>query len=198
MEKLEIAPGIVVYKNVLLESESLIPEIENCIENNLISISKSSIISGEYNGVDTRIRNTDTFGISYLNGINEDFHSPQDSLFKTLNNYFYEAFTPCENDYKSMFGVSTNWHDDWSFLKYGAGQFFSNHVDDGEVHHRRISTVYYMNEDYEGGEIQFPRFNIYYKPKAHDLLMFPSNYVYNHSVTEVTEGTRYAVVSWLR
>ena len=198
MEKVEIAPGIVVYKNILPESKLLIDEIENCIQENIVSLAKSSVIAGDYSGVDTKIRNTDTIGISYLNGVNEDYYSPQDSFFKTLNNYFYEAFTSCENDYKNMFGITTEWHDDWSLLKYGVGQFFSNHIDDGKVHHRRVSTVYYMNEDYQGGEIQFPRFNISYKPKAHELLIFPSNYVYNHSVNEVTEGSRYAVVSWLR
>jgi predicted 2-oxoglutarate/Fe(II)-dependent dioxygenase YbiX len=55
-----------------------------------------------------------------------------------------------------------------------------------------------MNDNYTGGEISFPRFGITYKPKANELLMFPSNYVYNHSVAEVTAGNRYAVVTWGR
>jgi predicted 2-oxoglutarate/Fe(II)-dependent dioxygenase YbiX len=55
-----------------------------------------------------------------------------------------------------------------------------------------------MNDNYSGGEINFPRFGISYKPAANEILMFPSTYVYNHSVSEVTEGTRYAVVSWMK
>jgi predicted 2-oxoglutarate/Fe(II)-dependent dioxygenase YbiX len=61
-----------------------------------------------------------------------------------------------------------------------------------------MSTVYYFNDDYTGGEVIFPRFDIKYKPVANELLVFPSTYVYNHSVVPVVEGTRYAVVSWLR
>ena len=61
-----------------------------------------------------------------------------------------------------------------------------------------MSWVYYINDDYTGGEIVFPRFGITYKPAKDELLIFPSTYVYNHSVLPVIEGTRYAVVSWLR
>jgi predicted 2-oxoglutarate/Fe(II)-dependent dioxygenase YbiX len=61
-----------------------------------------------------------------------------------------------------------------------------------------MSTIFYMNDDYEGGEIEFPRFNVSHKPEKNELIIFPSTYVYNHSVLPVTSGTRYAVVSWLR
>ena len=55
-----------------------------------------------------------------------------------------------------------------------------------------------MNDNYTGGEINFPRFGITFKPKANQMIVFPSNYVYNHSVSPVIEGSRYAVVGWLR
>jgi predicted 2-oxoglutarate/Fe(II)-dependent dioxygenase YbiX len=61
-----------------------------------------------------------------------------------------------------------------------------------------MSTVYYLNDNYTGGEINFPRFNVTFKPKANQMIIFPSTYVYNHSVSPVIEGQRYAVVSWLR
>jgi predicted 2-oxoglutarate/Fe(II)-dependent dioxygenase YbiX len=61
-----------------------------------------------------------------------------------------------------------------------------------------MSWVYYINDDYTGGEISFPRFNLTYKPVANEFIVFPSNYIYNHSVLPVIEGTRYAVVSWLK
>jgi predicted 2-oxoglutarate/Fe(II)-dependent dioxygenase YbiX len=97
-----------------------------------------------------------------------------------------------------MFGCQTTWHDQYGILKYGVGQKFTNHIDDHINHHRRISTTFYLNENYEGGEIIFPRFNVKYKPKKNELLVFPSTFVYNHSVSPVLEGERYAVVSWMR
>jgi Rps23 Pro-64 3,4-dihydroxylase Tpa1-like proline 4-hydroxylase len=55
-----------------------------------------------------------------------------------------------------------------------------------------------MNDNYIGGEIKFPRFNVTHKPKANELLIFPSGYTYNHSVLPVESGTRYAIVGWLK
>ena len=77
-------------------------------------------------------------------------------------------------------------------------EFFSNHIDDHKDYPRRVSTVYYLNDNYTGGEINFPRFGITFKPKANQMIVFPSNFMYNHSVSPVIEGNRYAVVSWLR
>jgi predicted 2-oxoglutarate/Fe(II)-dependent dioxygenase YbiX len=55
---------------------------------------------------------------------------------------------------------------------------------------------FYLNDDYEGGEIEFPRFGLQVKPEPNQMIMFPSNYVYNHVVNPVTSGTRYAIVAW--
>jgi predicted 2-oxoglutarate/Fe(II)-dependent dioxygenase YbiX len=108
------------------------------------------------------------------------------------------GFKDLELDYKKEYNIGTEWHDSYGILKYGPGQKVVNHIDDNHKYHRRISTVYYLNDNYSGGEITFPRFDITYKPVANEFLIFPSNYVYNHSVIPVTEGIRYSVVSWLR
>jgi predicted 2-oxoglutarate/Fe(II)-dependent dioxygenase YbiX len=52
-------------------------------------------------------------------------------------------------------------------------------------------SIIYLNEDYEGGEICFPKYNIHIKPKAGTLIFFPSTNMYAHGVTEVISGTRY-------
>jgi predicted 2-oxoglutarate/Fe(II)-dependent dioxygenase YbiX len=57
--------------------------------------------------------------------------------------------------------------------------------------------VYYLNDDYTGGEINFSILGIKIKPVKNQLIIFPSNYIYRHSVEEVTKGTRYSVVTWL-
>ena len=51
-----------------------------------------------------------------------------------------------------------------------------------------------LNEDYEGSEFHCRDKEI--KLKTGDILMFPSNFMYPHEVTECTKGTRYSFVSW--
>jgi predicted 2-oxoglutarate/Fe(II)-dependent dioxygenase YbiX len=61
---------------------------------------------------------------------------------------------------------------------------------------RTWSGIYYINDDYEGGEIYFPELDWNFKPKADTLLMFPSTSRYIHGVNKVTKGTRYTVACW--
>ena len=200
MIKEEIAPGIVVYSNVIPDSERLYVDIEE----GAISAKISWVAAGvkEYSDakVNTKTRDTSTIGVNYLGNVKDVslVNNVKELFFTNLNNMFFENFDPIEKDYMVTYGIFSEWHDSYGILKYGEGQQFTNHIDDHPSYHRRVSTVYYLNNNYTGGEINFPRFNITFKPKANQMIVFPSTYVYNHSVSPVTEGERYAVVSWMR
>jgi predicted 2-oxoglutarate/Fe(II)-dependent dioxygenase YbiX len=198
MLKEEIAPGIVVYSNVIPNSENLASDIEEGIVSSGKEWIPASVKEGDNSKVNTNTRDTSTLGISYSGKILDDFTNFPSAFNSTLNNMFFENFDKIEKDYQASFGIYTTWHDSYGILKYGVGQKFTNHIDDHPDYHRRISTVYYINDNYSGGEIIFPRFNITFKPKANQMIIFPSTYVYNHSVSPVLEGTRYAVVSWMK
>ena len=57
-------------------------------------------------------------------------------------------------------------------------------------------SLFYLNDDYEGGEIEFRHSGIKFKPKAGSVLFFPSNFLYVHEVYPVTKGPRYALPNW--
>ena len=54
-----------------------------------------------------------------------------------------------------------------------------------------IAGLFYLNDDYEGGELYFPEQGIQFKPKAGSAYFFPGDMNYIHGVTEVTSGIRY-------
>ena len=56
-----------------------------------------------------------------------------------------------------------------------------------------LSGLFYLNEDYEGGELYFPLQNIQFKPKAGGAYFFPGDKNFIHGVTEVTSGIRYVI-----
>ena len=199
MIKEEIAPGIIVYSDVIPNSETLYKDIEEGMISAGIQWQGASVKEADDVKINTMTRNTQTIGVTYRGQIEDSSNVPINEAFEiNLNNLFLENFGPVERDYMSNYGVPCEWHDTYGILKYGAGQFFSNHIDDHKDYPRRVSTVYYLNDNYTGGEINFPRFGITFKPKANQMIVFPSNYMYNHSVSPVIEGERYAVVSWLR
>lgn len=199
MIKEEIAPGVVVYSNVIPNSQDLCKDIEEGMDSAKLKWGKAGVASGSSDTVDYKTRDTDSIGIPYKGGIEEVISdSASKTFFINLNNLFFKHFDLIEKDYMQTYLIGSDWHDTYGILRYGPGQQFTNHIDDSPKYHRRISTIYYLNDNYIGGEINFPRFNITFKPKANQMLIFPSTYVYNHSVSPVIDGTRYAVVSWLR
>lgn len=54
-----------------------------------------------------------------------------------------------------------------------------------------IAGLFYINDDYEGGELYFPEQGIQFKPKAGAAYFFPGDRNYIHGVTEITSGTRF-------
>ena len=199
MNKKEIAPGIVIYSDVIPDSENLYKDIEEGMASVGFAWNEAAVKENSDPMVNKKTRDTSTFGIPYKGKIEEvAVLSLGDAFLNNVNNLFFEHFDPIEKDYMADYGIFTEWHDSYGILKYGEGQQFTNHIDDHPTYHRRISTVYYLNENYTGGEINFPRFGVTLKPKANQMIVFPSTYVYNHSVSPVTSGERYAVVSWMR
>lgn len=54
-----------------------------------------------------------------------------------------------------------------------------------------LGTVFYFNDDYEGGELFFPKQDLVFKPKARAVYFFPGDKNFIHGVNRVSEGTRY-------
>jgi hypothetical protein len=56
-----------------------------------------------------------------------------------------------------------------------------------------IAGLFYINDDYEGGELYFPDQGIEFKPKAGAAYFFPGDMNYTHGVREIRSGIRYTV-----
>ena len=199
MIKEEIAPGIVVYSDVIPNSQNLYNDIEEGMQAAGISWGQARVKEQDADHVNPNARDTSIIGVPYNSEILDLETNDVAELFnRNISNLFFTHFDQIEKDYVGMFSTDVEWHDTYGILKYGKGQQFTNHIDDCIAFPRRVSTVYYLNDNYTGGEINFPRFGVTFKPKANQMIVFPSTFVYNHSVSPVIEGERYAVVSWLR
>lgn len=54
-----------------------------------------------------------------------------------------------------------------------------------------IASLFYINDDYSGGELYFPNQGIQFKPKRGAAYFFPGDMNYVHGVTEVRDSLRY-------
>jgi hypothetical protein len=108
----------------------------------------------------------------------------------------YNALKLCVDDYARYWGINVVYYEAFNFVKYeGVGQQFRIHADHGPAYNTTVSVVIYLNDDYEGGELFFPRLdNLVYKPKFGDIAIFPSNYIYEHASMDMVNGTKYCIV----
>jgi Rps23 Pro-64 3,4-dihydroxylase Tpa1-like proline 4-hydroxylase len=91
------------------------------------------------------------------------------------------------------------------FLYYKTGGKYDIHNDsedwvDGKLNRvceRDVTILLYLNDDYEGGELELPDWGCTFKPKAGTLIAFPSYIEFRHRVHPVTKGKRYTLVSWI-
>jgi len=96
-------------------------------------------------------------------------------------------------------------------LHYGTGGHYIAHVDaetlfkddDGlelweKTLDRDLSVVYFLNDDFVGGELVFSEIELVIKPQAGTLVCFPSDHHYIHGVNPVTAGHRHTLVTWMR
>ena len=110
----------------------------------------------------------------------------------------YDRQFPAVQDYCQTFSITDlKYWEAFNFIKYKEGQHFSYHHDHGFSYNCTVSLVQYLNDDYEGGELDFNTWGYTYKPEAGDLVIFPSNFMYPHSAMPVTKGTKYSIVTML-
>lgn len=106
----------------------------------------------------------------------------------TLEHYSTELYPFAKKNIKSR-------ENTMHLLKYNNAGHLPAHQDQG-VSTRVLSVLLYLNDDYEGGEIEFQHSKIKIKPEAGSILFFPSNFLYVHEVYPVTKGPRYSLPNW--
>lgn len=187
--------GIVLYKNALPNSISIINRLEKTLEQSNNPRFKWSLATTGDENVDTSYRNCSDFKIHPDNTKWEMFPEMQeikhvvfevkDAIINAL--YDYEIRYPAANKMDFM--------ESFNFVKYGPGEYFKPHTDHGFSYNATVSCVLYLNDDYDGGELAFNSLGFKIKPKAGDLIFFPSNYIFVHSSEPVNLGIKYSVVT---
>lgn len=119
-------------------------------------------------------------------------------LAKDLHNQTYFLLLATTLPYIQKYGVQQELHHEYyNLLRYSGGQYYASHYDGSAVNRRVLSAIIYLNNDYDGGEIEFVNFNVKIKPEPGMLILFPSDYAYRHIAHPVKNGEKYAIVTWL-
>jgi len=193
MEKIKLSEKIFVYNNVMSDKINILKELENIFNLYKKDFVEASINNNEYN---KELRSCTVF--SLFNDISE-IHLKEYQLAKLkLNNKINDELSKAFLDYIKELKFKIKEREPWEILKYLKNEKLTWHNDNGDSHPCIMSFVYYLNDDYEGGEIQFKDQlgGIAYKPKANSLIIFPSDEKHIHRVLPITNGVKYAAISF--
>lgn len=105
-----------------------------------------------------------------------------------------------------LIGGPIAWFERPEILAYGPGGRYITHADADawnreagrweRVVDRDVSLLIYLDQDYSGGQLYFPRFDYRLRPRTGMLVLFPSDARYAHCAEPVTRGERHVIVSW--
>lgn len=186
--------GLNIYRNVFSKEDS--KRYIEILESNLGGTGKYSWSEAQVTNSTTPIKKArDCVDFRYK----QENLGPRDetnSELLDLHEEIYQKLKFCIDDYASYWGINVIYYEAFNFVKYeGEGKHFNIHADHGPAYNSTVSAVIYINDNYEGGEIQFPRLDNYTLiPKVGDIAVFPSNYIYEHASLPMRSGTKYCVV----
>lgn len=133
----------------------------------------------------------------YVRFINADALSchpadPANRIYSSLES----GIAPIIADYRQQYNIGPLESRSWSLLRYEKMNAFHTHADDCAEFPRIVSVSYFMNDDFDGGELVFPDHDITIKPKPGKFVLFSSSFAYLHRVSPVVRGNRQVAVRW--
>jgi len=189
------------YDLIIIKENIIPPEhIEELmlLTNNTKDISHATIINknkeeedGDVSEKNLEVRNTLWYTIT-------------ESMAKNLE----QAVAACFREHVApKYNCQFKSYDPVQFLGYPVGGHYKGHNDGESFNHqtrqwekimdRDVSFLFYLNDQYGGGELEFYDLGLTIKPKKGMMIAFPSYHEFAHKVHPVTWGHRYSLVSWV-
>jgi hypothetical protein len=188
----EIAPSIYVYHNALPKEMKIIERVESALaipgtrfKWKDSEVGFKDVVNNHRNCKDWKINPE---GLAPVDNFSKDAFALHEEIINQLK-IRLEHYKP------RNYLAEISYFEAINIVKYGKGEYFKTHSDDGDPYRCTVSCVGYVNDNYQGGEISFAKFGITYKPKAGDMVIFPSAYAYAHASEPVLDdGTKYSLV----
>jgi len=139
------------------------------------------------------------------------------TLTPTQLTLYSEALSLHVKEIESFYNIALSTASAPQLLAYEKGGYYKKHSDDSSelidadgdtigfkkvAPHRKITTLLFVNSNFEGGELKFNYFydeegnEVSFTPSGGDMVVFASNPIFSHEVLEVTSGLRISIAQW--
>jgi hypothetical protein len=191
LQEKELAKGIVEYTISKKSAHTLKGLIQNAL---IQQWSEAGVLANKgENPVNKNIRNCFNYTIK---GKESTCH-PQDPI-RISTQSVNIAIDSAVKRFREKYGLAEVVSESTNLLRYEEGGHFVEHVDHNKNLPRVISASMFLNDNFNGGELEFKEFGLTIKPEAGKIIVFYSMQPYMHKVDVVKCGIRYAAVKWYR
>jgi hypothetical protein len=184
-------PGVWVYKNVF-NNLNLTEKINTLLEDPTSPYTWHEARVG-YMDLKSDYRNCSDFKIGEIENPKNEHESALAKIWQDA----HDAHVPAVSDYCNRYSIKMDFWEVMNYIRYVPGNHFKEHADHGFSYSATVSLVGYLNDDYVGGGLYFPKLDLKIQPEAGDLYIFPSTYLFSHVALPVESGTKYSLVTML-
>ena len=193
------APGVFIHDDYVKDPEILLEEVKRVaeLEYSICPWKRSATGDGHGSSV-SDYRSSVECLVSDIFCSESAMTDPDFERVRELLNVFLKDTDDLINDFKRVWTLSLCHDEGFRVIRYQNKAEYRTHHDHSEHNARALSYVAFLNDDFEGGELEFPHFDLTVKAEAGKVILFPSNFPYSHIAHPVLEGTKYSMVSWYR
>lgn len=196
MKFLEHATCIVEYQNIFDANKFIALLEQECNESwGYLSWQRSTVGTGQVSDIRTSLGcELEPLGVS---DIQIERVKPLAAEWMSV----WQKIDPVVWDYRNHFELDLEADEGYRVLKYSGGAEYGIHHDHAAMNSRTLSLVAFLNDNFTGGSLTFPKFNVTIQPKAGSVILFPSNFPYAHIAHPVGEddnSIKYSLVTWFK
>ena len=120
---------------------------------------------------------------------------PDKELERELDNKLSRSLFP---EIRKIYNLPVNYRELYKIASYDSesnGRFHPHRDTPYPYQHRKLGLLIFLNDDYEGGELELVEYNLKLKPKKNTAIIFPG--ISTHKVHNVTKGNRMNIISFI-
>jgi hypothetical protein len=145
--------GIILYRNAIPEDLNIPERLESTLKDSTHDLFtwKEALVGHNEKMPDYR----DCWDLK-MSPNHWQYLTPEFEEIKKAYDDMDEVLKTCLADYEKRFNFKMEFMEAINFIKYKEGNHFSVHTDHGFSYTCTVSSVAYLNDSYEGGELWFP------------------------------------------
>lgn len=199
MFKSNPSPGIFIYEDFYPQANDLLTVVKEIagLEYSAVPWMNSTHGDGGRGGPKPSVdghRNCVESTVFNVFQFDDDYHA---SLREELREY-QTALNPITSEINTSYGVGFKGDEGLRVLRYDKDIEYEVRTDPHMHNSRLLGAVLFLDDDFVGGQIEFPYHDITVQPKQGTLVVFPPTWSYLFTVHPVEDGEKHVLSTWYR